>query len=67
LSLKDLRQIRAFSARFWVEKAADVILPLIRPANRFEQRTIDWLWPGRIALGKLSVLEGDPGLGKSGK
>ena len=26
---------------------------------------IDWLWPGRIALGKLSLLCGDPGLGKS--
>jgi hypothetical protein len=26
---------------------------------------IRWLWPGRLALGKLSLLEGDPGLGKS--
>ena len=24
-----------------------------------------WLWPGRIPLGKLSMLIGDPGLGKS--
>ena len=24
-----------------------------------------WLWPGRIALGKLTILDGDPGLGKS--
>jgi hypothetical protein len=24
-----------------------------------------WLWPGRIALGKLCVIAGDPGLGKS--
>jgi len=24
-----------------------------------------WLWPGRIALGKLTLLCGDPGLGKS--
>jgi hypothetical protein len=27
--------------------------------------TVSWLWPGYIPLGKLSVLEGDPGLGKS--
>jgi hypothetical protein len=26
---------------------------------------IEWLWPGYIALGKLTVLQGDPGLGKS--
>jgi hypothetical protein len=26
---------------------------------------IDWLWLGRIPLGKLTVIDGDPGLGKS--
>ncbi|MFL5512897.1 MAG: AAA family ATPase, partial [Gemmatimonadales bacterium] len=26
---------------------------------------MSWLWPGRLPLGKLAVLEGDPGLGKS--
>lgn len=26
---------------------------------------IKWLWPGRIALGKVTLLVGDPGLGKS--
>jgi hypothetical protein len=26
---------------------------------------IDWLWLGWLALGKLAVIEGDPGLGKS--
>ncbi|MBK8915695.1 MAG: AAA family ATPase [Phycisphaerales bacterium] len=26
---------------------------------------VRWLWPGRIALGKLTMLSGDPGLGKS--
>ncbi|MEQ8789519.1 MAG: AAA family ATPase [Pirellulaceae bacterium] len=26
---------------------------------------LDWLWPGRIPLGKLTLLCGDPGLGKS--
>jgi hypothetical protein len=28
-------------------------------------KPIRWLWPGRIALGKLTLLSGDPGLGKS--
>lgn len=26
---------------------------------------LDWLWPGRVPLGKLTLLAGDPGLGKS--
>jgi predicted ATP-dependent serine protease len=26
---------------------------------------INWLWPGRIAIGKLTMIAGDPGLGKS--
>jgi hypothetical protein len=26
---------------------------------------VDWLWPGRVPLGKLAILDGDPGLGKS--
>jgi len=28
-------------------------------------RAVRWLWPGRLPLGKLTVLDGDPGLGKS--
>ena len=30
-----------------------------------ESVPIEWLWPGRIALGKLTMIAGDPGLGKS--
>ncbi|GMV07922.1 MAG: hypothetical protein AMXMBFR53_41970 [Gemmatimonadota bacterium] len=26
---------------------------------------VSWLWPGRIPLGRLTILDGDPGLGKS--
>lgn len=26
---------------------------------------LDWLWPGRVPIGKLTMLVGDPGLGKS--
>jgi len=28
-------------------------------------KSVEWLWPERIALGKLTILAGDPGLGKS--
>jgi AAA domain len=30
-----------------------------------ERELVRWLWPGRIPLGKVSVLDGDPGTGKS--
>ncbi len=30
-----------------------------------EPQPVRWLWPGRIPLGKLTLLVGDPGLGKS--
>jgi hypothetical protein len=29
------------------------------------RRGIDWLWPGRIPIGKVTLLVGDQGLGKS--
>ncbi len=34
-------------------------------ASTVSPRPIDWLWPGYIALGKLTLVAGDPGLGKS--
>ncbi len=40
-------------------RAAITCLDAIRP------EPLRWLWPGRFPLGKLSILSGDPGLGKS--
>jgi hypothetical protein len=37
---------------------------LIR-ANQLEPESIDWAWPNRFAFGKLALIAGDPGLGKS--
>ncbi len=34
-------------------------------ASRVEGSPVDWLWPERIAIGALTVLAGDPGMGKS--
>ena len=30
-----------------------------------DREQVTWLWPGRIPRGKLVVLDGDPGVGKS--
>src|SRR5438477_12129013 len=37
----------------------------LRPASEIVARPVAWLWPGRLALGKLAMLDGDPGVGKS--
>ena len=35
------------------------------PLHTVAVKEVQWLWPGWIPLGKLAVLDGDPGLGKS--
>lgn len=42
---------------------SDALLPGVR-ADQVETRAIDWLWRKRLAYGKLSILDGDPGKGK---
>jgi hypothetical protein len=41
------------------------LVPGLVPASRLVARPIDWLWPGWLPLGKLAILDGDSGLGKS--
>jgi len=38
---------------------------IMRKLEGVESERLEWLWPERIPLGKLSLLVGDPGLGKS--
>src|SRR5216117_2885266 len=33
--------------------------------SQLTPQSVAWLWPERLALGKLAMLDGDPGLGKS--
>jgi hypothetical protein len=37
----------------------------VRPVSDLDPRPVEWLWPGRLAVGKLAMLDGDPGMGKS--
>ena len=39
--------------------------PVIVRLADVKPEPVSWLWPGRIALGKLTLIAGDPGLGKS--
>src|SRR5260370_18993065 len=37
----------------------------VKALNQVTARSVAWLWPSRLALGKLAILDGDPGQGKS--
>jgi putative DNA primase/helicase len=39
--------------------------PIVRRVSDVPAEPIVWIWPQRIAVGKLSIIAGDPGLGKS--
>jgi hypothetical protein len=39
--------------------------PVIVRLLDVQPEPVAWLWPGRIAMGKLTLIAGDPGLGKS--
>ena len=39
--------------------------PIGQLARDIVPERLTWVWPGRLAAGKLTVVDGDPGLGKS--
>lgn len=39
--------------------------PVARAMSTIDPERVHWVWPGRLAAGKLVVLDGDPGAGKS--
>ncbi|MGA2678702.1 MAG: AAA family ATPase [Sedimentisphaerales bacterium] len=43
----------------WVKRAEIVSLDKVTPLE------IDWLWPNRVPMGMLTLIAGDPGVGKS--
>lgn len=64
---------RADAARIWAPPVPSAISAsnrtepelIIRRASDVIPQPVVWLWPGRIALGKLTLIAGEPGLGKS--
>src|SRR5437879_8549962 len=44
--------------------SANRTLPLLA-LSQYPERSVSWLWRGRLAVGKLAMLDGDPGLGKT--
>ena len=69
---------RAEAAEPWTPKGdqASPVVPAVKHnitpralamvrASDVELKAVEWLWPGRFALGKISLVAGEPGLGKS--
>jgi len=48
------------------DSTADIIAtPVLECMADVEPRSVEWLWPYRLAVGKLNLIMGDPDLGKS--
>ena len=39
--------------------------PIIRSMDEIEVKEVEWLWQDFIPLGKVTILQGDPGEGKT--
>jgi hypothetical protein len=37
----------------------------VRPASMVPREPVEWVWPGRVPAGKLTIIEGDPATAKS--
>ena len=61
---RDLADVRALAAGSSGHGAAVALPAVVRLAD-VEPERIDWLWPGYLPLGKVVVIDGDPGIGKS--
>lgn len=53
------------SASASASASAPTFSPVMVQLADVRPQPIDWLWPQRIAIGKLTLIAGDPGLGKS--
>lgn len=62
LDEKEVRGIAASVCRYEPEGEPEAIL---KPFSEIEPEVLQWLWSGRIPSGKITILFGDPGLGKS--
>jgi putative DNA primase/helicase len=49
----------------FIEPSAIIGGPIVTPYSDIKRQPIRWLWPGKIALGKLCLVYGDPEKGKS--
>lgn len=59
-SYTNLKDSKDAQASTWIKD-----MPGLVRLSDVQPEQVLWLWPERIALGKLTIIDGDPGLGKS--
>jgi hypothetical protein len=62
---KDALKRLADAAPEWTPTVAQETGPVLTCLADVEPRPVSWLWPGRIPLGRITLLVGRPGEGKS--
>ena len=60
---KDVQRIAKSVSRY--EPQTPNVQPVLIRMSDVESREVQWLWRGRVALGRISLLVGMPGMGKS--
>lgn len=65
--LGDVVRLAARQGGRWTVYEDEPVTPhaVARRLVAVTREQLDWLWPGRVPLGKLTLLAVDPGLGKS--
>lgn len=53
------------AVRAGISKSTPQNIIIHRQASEIEMKKINWLWSSRIARGKITMISGNPGLGKS--
>jgi hypothetical protein len=62
-TLEELKRLAA-AAPVWAPGGRGAGGGAVRLAD-VQRESVEWLWHGRVARGKLTLIDGDPGLGKS--
>jgi len=64
-TIRDEIERLAADTPLWIPPAVPVSGPVLTCLADVEPREVLWLWPGRIPLGRITLLVGRPGEGKS--
>lgn len=64
-SIKEEIEALIEAAPIWQPSMVTTDEPFLVPVSEIKSESIDWLWPERIPLGKLTMLIGDPNKGKT--
>jgi putative DNA primase/helicase len=62
---EELKRLIEQCARWTPHSRSMRLRPKVVRLDSVERKTVDWVWRGRIPKGMITILDGDPGIGKS--